>query len=275
MNFLFWNINKKIDFFSVIRDVLYTEDIDVLMIAEYPPGDSDELLPIINKMPALYQYEYVTPIVTNDKVRIYTRFKSSLIRPSDDQKRCSAKLLFSPLLNNDVTIITCHLPSKINMSDEELSEYATEVKEFIESVEKKVNHKRSIVCGDFNMNPFDKGIIKARGLHAVMDKSIAKKKSATIRGNEYNFFYNPMWAFFGDGGRGNVSGTMYYNSGDSINYYWHIYDQVLIRPELIDIFDDEKLQIITKINSNNLITPKGVIDTAYSDHLPIKFNLKL
>ena len=49
-----------------------------------------------------------------------------------------------------------------------------------------------------------------------------------------------MWGFLGDNGCGNVSGTMYYNSSDAINYYWHLYDQVLIRPELIDTFDNKE-----------------------------------
>nr|DAY77013.1 MAG TPA: exodeoxyribonuclease III [Caudoviricetes sp.] len=45
MNFLFWNINKNKNCFSIIRDMIYTEDIDILMIAEYPLYTSeDELL---------------------------------------------------------------------------------------------------------------------------------------------------------------------------------------------------------------------------------------
>ncbi|MGH6668639.1 hypothetical protein R3O55_012750 [Bacteroides hominis] len=276
MNFLFWNINKKNNFFDVIRDVLYTEDIDILMIAEYPLDDPEELLSIINRPPSTYQYEYLIPNATYDKVKIFTRFKSSLIEPKMDKPRLSAKQFLSPLLNQYITFVTCHLPSKVNMANDELSEYAEEVKEFIEDVEENVGHKRTIVCGDFNMNPFDNGIIKARGLHAVMEKSIAQRGKAKIRNNDYDFFYNPMWGFLGDNGCGSVSGTMYYNSCDSINYYWHLYDQVLIRPELISIFDSKKLEIITNIKEYTLLTSNGIIDKEkYSDHLPIKFNLKI
>ena len=119
-------------------------------------------------------------------------------------------------------------------------------------------------------------MIKARGLHSVMDKSVINNNGkATVRGNEYEFLYNPMWGFLGDTGKGKVAGTMYYNSSKSINFYWHIYDQVLIRPELIDFFDDSLLDIITRINQKQLVTSNFVIDKQYSDHLPIKFNLKI
>lgn len=276
MNFLFWNIHKNKNCFNIIRDIVYTEDVDILMIAEYPPETNEiDLLTIINQSPCTYSYQYVSPIANYDKIKIYTRFNSTFIQPLRDETGFSAKEYFSPLLNNKVTFITCHFPSKINKSDADLSEYAEDVKEFIEMVEKDTGHQRTIVCGDLNMNPFDHGLVKARGLHAVMEKSIAQKNHVTVRGNKYSFFYNPMWGFLGDSGYGNVSGTMYYNSNDAINYYWHLYDQVLIRPELIHTFDNKRLEIITDIKDISLLTKKRIIDKKYSDHLPIKFNLKI
>lgn len=276
MNFIFWNIHKNKDIFPIIKELAITEDVDILMLAEYSECMEEELLKAINEEPSLYKYQYVPSNSPTDKVKIFTRFDISFISNSNDRNRLSAKQLFSTLLNKNITLITCHLPSKINMTDDELSEYSTEVAEFIEEVEQQVGHQRTIICGDFNMNPFDKGMIKARGLHSVMDKSVINNNGkATVRGNEYEFLYNPMWGFLGDTGKGKVSGTMYYNSSKSINFYWHIYDQVLIRPELIDFFDDSLLDIITRINQKQLVTSNFVIDKQYSDHLPIKFNLKI
>lgn len=276
MNFIFWNIHKNRNIFPAIRELVITEDVDILMLAEYPECTIEELLKTINKEPSLYTYQYVPSNSPTDKVKIFTRFDISFISNSNDRNRLSAKQLFSTLLNMNITLITCHLPSKINMTDDELSEYSTEVAEFIEEVEQQVGHQRTVICGDFNMNPFDKGMIKTKGMHAVMDKSVIRNnEAATVRGHEYEFLYNPMWGFLGDTGKGKVSGTMYYNSSQSINFYWHIYDQVLIRPELISYFDDSLLEIITHINQDQLITSNFVIDKQYSDHLPIKFNLKI
>ena len=276
MNFIFWNIHKNKDIFPAIKDLAITEDVDILMLAEYPDCPENELLETLNQAPSIYKYQYVPSNSPTDKVKVFIRFDLSFIKNCNDRKRLSAKQLFSPILNKDITLITCHLPSKIDMTDDDLSEYSVEVAEFIKEVEQQVDHKRTVICGDFNMSPFDKGMIKTRGLHTVMDKSIIyNKETATVRGHKYEFLYNPMWGFLGDTGKGNVSGTMYYNSSQSINFYWHIYDHVLIRPELISYFDDSLLEIITCINQNQLITSNFVIDKQYSDHLPIKFNLKI
>lgn len=193
MNFVFWNIHKNKNIFSAIKELAITEDVDILMIAEYPECSEKELLEILNKEPSLYKYQYVPSNSPTDKVRIFTRFDASFISNSNDKKRLSAKQLFSSLLKKNITLITCHLPSKINMTDDELSEYSTEVAEFIEEVEQQVGHQRTIICGDFNMNPFDKGMIKTKGMHAVMDRSvICNNGTATVRGKKYKFLYNPM-----------------------------------------------------------------------------------
>lgn len=273
MNFLFWNIRKNKEVFNIIRELVYTEDVDILMLAEYPDCPAEELLNIINSRPTLYKYEYHQKQTQSDKVEIFTRFSADLISPLKDTKRISAKEITSPLLNGKITIVTCHFPSKVNMNNDELSEFASDAKEFIDEVEKQTGHKRTIICGDFNMNPFDNGIIKTKGLHAIMDRSIAQnRKKATVRGREYLYLYNPMWGLLGNS---EIHGTMYYNSSDSLNYYWHIYDQVLIRPDLIDYFNIDSLKIITKANKNNLLTSNGLLNKKYSDHLPIKFNFKI
>lgn len=273
MNFLFWNIRKNENVFGIIRELVYSEDIDILMIAEYPNCSTDGLLNVINSNPALYKYEHHEKQTQSDKIEIFTRFSANFITPLKDTQRISAKEITSTLLNHKITIVTCHFPSKVNMTDDQLSEYASDARDFIDEVEKQTGHQHTIICGDFNMNPFDNGIIKTKGLHAIMDKSIAqKRKIATVRGKDYPYLYNPMWELLGNS---EICGTMYYNSSDSINYYWHIYDQVLIRPDLIDSFNIDGLKIITKTNQSNFLTLSGLLNKNISDHLPIKFNLKI
>ena len=270
MIFLYWNIHKNQDLFPLIQNIIIEREIDLLMIAEYPSISPYVLLNEINK--SGYKYKYVKPIITNEKVRIYIREN---LENFEDETGISAKRLYSEILNEYITLVVCHLPSKLNNSDANQSELTEDIKEFIDRVEKKSGHHRTIICGDLNMNPFDEGLIKARGLHAVMERNIALKNAAIINGKKYYFFYNPMWSFLGDMGKGKVCGTMYYNSSKPINYYWHLYDQILMRPEMIPFFDDMKLDIITEISENKLITSNNIIDSKYSDHLPLifKFNI--
>lgn len=87
-------------------------------------------------------------------------------------------------------------------------------------------------------------------------------------------FYNPSWKLYS--GSDGVNGTYYYDaSGKMINYFWHLYDQILVSCEMVDYFCDASLRIITKIKENSLL---GKFDEPnkelYSDHLPIFFSVK-
>jgi hypothetical protein len=78
-----------------------------------------------------------------------------------------------------------------------------------------------------------------------------------------------MWGCFGDRTPG-PPGT-HYSRGADVSYFWHIFDQVLIRPDLIERFDDEALQTLAAVGSMPLIGENG--RPAVSDHLPISFKL--
>ncbi|MCK4529526.1 hypothetical protein KAW18_19350 [candidate division WOR-3 bacterium] len=61
-----------------------------------------------------------------------------------------------------------------------------------------------------------------------------------------------------------------------MNYYWHTFDQVLIRPELLDYFRYDKLDVLTEINGRSLILENGMPDAKLaSDHLPIVFEISM
>ena len=61
---------------------------------------------------------------------------------------------------------------------------------------------------------------------------------------------------------------------NSINTYWNLYDQVIIRPVLRDRFVDDSLKIVTETQSRYLLDSKGHPDKSISDHLPIIFEIK-
>lgn len=125
------------------------------------------------------------------------------------------------------------------------------------------------------MNPFETGLVSAAGLNAVMTRQIALRETRTVKGKEYPFFYNPMWSHFGDAG-GTPSGTYYYSGARHREFFWHIFDQVLIRPALIDSFQNESLKILSTDGAISFLSNRGVPDPSVaSDHLPILFELNL
>jgi hypothetical protein len=182
------------------------------------------------------------------------------------------RLLKHPL-GQDVLIVAVHLPSKLYLSNDEQAFYAQNLSDLISQEENKLGHHRTIVIGDFNMDPFETGMIVANGLHATMDKNITKILSRVIRGTTYRLFYNPMWSRLGDESIG-PSGTYYFNSSSPINYFWHTFDQVLMRPDLLEIFDPTGLHVVSCLAEQSLLRGQG-IDTSVSDHLPLVVRLDI
>ncbi|MGK7928934.1 MAG: hypothetical protein AB4290_27470 [Spirulina sp.] len=144
----------------------------------------------------------------------------------------------------------------------------------IQEAENQVGHRRTLVIGDLNMNPFEDGIIAADGFHAVMTQQIARKRDRTVQGQRKPFFYNPIWGRMGDLSPG-APGTYYHSSSDYINYFWNTFDQVLLRPDLLDYFLPDGFQIISQIGENNLLTESGKISSSFSDHLPIMVKIEI
>lgn len=125
------------------------------------------------------------------------------------------------------------------------------------------------------MNPFEYGMVGADGIHGVMDRQIAARGMRVVRGENRRFFYNPMWNYFGDMAPG-PPGTYFYDTGSQVNMYWNMFDQVLMRPELLNAFSHQNIRIITEVGPDSLLSKSGRPNTNYgSDHLPILLSLKL
>jgi hypothetical protein len=154
------------------------------------------------------------------------------------------------------------------------------VAEFLRMAEHDAGHERTVVVGDFNMNPFEDGMVDSNGFGAMMTRALTVKRPSA-GGVERPLFYNPMWGRFGDTTEG-PAGTFFHPGSGPINYYWNTLDQVLIRPTLLDAFRDEDLEVLTEAPADGgeigLLTasrqprphPKIV-----SDHLPLLFKLNL
>lgn len=269
MNFLFWNLNKK-ELKTEIVELCEIHDIDVLILAECN-SEPSKISKALNEKN--HRYYFANGIICQ-KIKIFSRFEESNIAPIEENERTTARKLISPKYG-EIIFIATHFQSQLHWTSNDQAFHTQKTKLLIDRIEDIQGHKRTVICGDFNMNPFDLGIVQSSGLHAVMEKRIAQKLSRKIDGENYTFFYNPMWGFLGDSGRGSVSGTYYYSPAKPVNFHWNMFDQVLIRPDLLSDFDEDALEIITIIGEKNLLTKDNTISKHYSDHLPIKFSLKI
>ena len=268
-NFLFWNIGRR-HLTKYVAFLSHQYDVDVLILAESKLSKYSLEAALNENQEALY----FPDSGYSDKLQIYTRFTNSFFRPLSDYGGIAIRHLIPPI-GKDIIITSVHLPSKLFRQECDQTFFCGRLIKDIEEEEKKVGHSRTIILGDLNMNPFEAGIVGADGLHAVCDRRIVKKGYRNVQGKKRMFFYNPMWNFFGDINF-RPPGTYFYDSGSYVNYYWHMFDQVLIRPDLLDLFQIDSLKIITEINGISFLSDSGRPSRIKgSDHFPIVFSLNL
>lgn len=264
--FLFWNIAGKPlqDLISALADA---HDVDVLVLAECNISPAALLLSLKRTKPA-YQFSFGY----SRRLMFMTKFHAGFLKPVFESDRISIRKLNLPA-RKEILIAAAHLPSRIGFSEASLDFECVSFAHYIEEQERIAGHRRTVVLGDLNVNPFDKGLVAAEGFHAVMSRDVASRGHRTIQGRQYHFFYNPMWSYFGDCPDG-PAGTYYYERAEHVNYFWNMFDQVLIRPELLQNFECNQVQVLTKAGASSLVGTSGRPDkTSASDHLPVLLKL--
>jgi hypothetical protein len=267
INLLFWNINRK-NLTDEIKALCDCYDVDVLVLAENKLRDVDILMNL-NKGDGR---TFISPFNPSDRISFFTRYPERFLELVHDDHWGSIRKLTHPI-GIEVLLVAVHIRSKLHHSDQDQAFIAVRIAEEIHKRELEQGHTRTVVIGDFNMNPFEAGLVSADGFHAIMDRNITLKGHRVVSGKEKKFFYNPMWSRLGDASEGSA-GTYYYDSSSMTNYFWNTFDQVLIRPSLLSCFGSNDLKVIDKIGNVSLLK-NGKISTQFSDHLPLLVTLKV
>lgn len=153
-----------------------------------------------------------------------------------------------------------------NYDSETRQSFAQSVAEEVRFVSKQQDTTRVVMLGDFNMNPYDRGMNLPAGLNAMMTRACVAPGYRQHLGKKYDFYYNPMWGHFGDKSVG-PAGTFYDTSSQG-PYGWSIVDQVIVHHSLVPVF--ENVRIVTEAETISLMDDRGHPDTdRASDHFPI------
>ncbi|EOU1107248.1 hypothetical protein AB8J26_001548 [Clostridium perfringens] len=265
MNYLFWNTNKnKVN--NILKDIIIENKCDIIALAEY----EDAILSLIASLDKANIHMYTLPSMGCNRIVILSKFKEKDI--NYHAHTSYYRILQVPHDNvKNHLIALVHLPSKLNANVSDIDGIICGLISELEKSENKLKTKNSIIAGDFNINPFESPMIAAKSAHALSSREITKRKKRIVYNNEYNMFYNPMWNLFGD--NDGVPGTYYYSSSNQEVYFWNIFDQVIIRPDLIENFDNSSLKILTKTKVYNLLNKNNKPKKDISDHLPIFFKI--
>ena len=308
LRILFWNIRRKAD--ELLAEIVRLSDnCDIIILAELTESEKKlklidtDLATIISSITVKTAFNYCNKNddswlhvwaregVNINPVEIYDKLK----QPKDiTDKECVDSEYFAYYLNKfermqfyevnfstvSFLLVPIHFPSRMYATVGKQKDISVHFKNYIEQIENKYNLK-SIVVGDFNMNPFEPGMVHHEGFHAIPSQQVDNEiKFYDI---PYKTFYNPTWEKYGDfeiegnDVRQKPSGTYFLNSSSDLNYYWYLFDQVILRKDLIKYFSFEDFKILTSIHKENDLLNDNFSpnDKKYSDHLPIKFKLKI
>jgi endonuclease/exonuclease/phosphatase (EEP) superfamily protein YafD len=274
---LFWNVrggssaadNAAIQLVPAIIEQL---NLDIVTLAEAPEDTQQVLrgLGVDARTPS--------PSLDRNDRRLVTLVVSSRFdvttRVYDRHHRAYA---VAPAAHEPVTLVTVHLQSPTNDkgTSERARMRANRCYSFVDDVERAAGHKRSIVYGDFNMDPFSTAMVHIEGLNA-MNTSARARHPRSCEHVTRATFYNPMWNLLGDR-RGpphdwpSPAGTFYMDDDGPAGYFWRMPDQVLVRGELAEHLG--ALEILNAVGPHRLISERAH-QPCVSDHLPVLFELR-
>lgn len=279
LKFLMWNLKNKAErTFDALKELYNERKPNLLLLIESKIQDS-EIINLSNNR--------LRSVMVNDKktIRLYVSkdIDAQIINEEEkeievkDGKRRQIKerLVFFKLKVNgqNILLVGIHFPSKFSNTPAQQQQIIKRWKTWIEGQEKILSTDKTILFGDFNMNPQEISVYSHEGLsaHPTLNSSTRVKTK----------YYNPMWATMGDfvyqTGVSKVPGTYFRDIGeDNVDeIHWNVLDGLLIKNSLVDSFSKKDLEIITHTKHHIFYSNNKIDSYNYSDHLPVKFIFKI
>jgi endonuclease/exonuclease/phosphatase (EEP) superfamily protein YafD len=260
--FLFWNLEGK-NLQHLVAQLAEEHLVDLIVLSECKTPSATVLMQLNARH---VRYELCPGLC--ESITIFGAFQSGFLTPILESARISIRRLALPA-RQEILVASAHLPSRLHFSDESMIFECANLARMIAESEEATGHGRTILLGDLNVNPFETGMVGTGGLHAVMSRDVASRGSRTVQSREYDFFYNPMWGHLGDR-KGGVPGTYYYDKAEHVTYFWNMFDQVLVRPSLLEGLGMDGVRVLTSVQGVSLLGGGGRPNRSLgSDHLPV------
>ena len=270
--FMVWNVGKK-NLDSLVQSLVREHKIDVLLLVEFYPAGSGSTLS------TLLLGDGLTRRNISERFGVFTRHGfGARMQPVTALGDRVEFWDWTPDQINHARFALVHGLDRRNNDDGTRRVFFRRIADTIGGFE-ATTHRRSMVVGDFNANPFESSILSSDGLHAIgIRKNINKTRRLVRLGDvDEDFFYNPMWRKYGqDAAMEAGAATHYWQNNQSSELFWHMLDQVVIRPEECDRFPEDQLRIVSTVGTVSLLSTDGSLDTTTgSDHLPVIFHWNL
>ena len=293
MNILFWNFRcgKPADVseaLAALARLAAIREVDLLVLADTAVGkprkplDPGRVLEALNAAGNHFEKTEDPSFPDHPGAQLYTQFPSDTLAPFRADGRLDVRR-YRWKDREEILLAVIHFFDRRNYDPQDQDNLAAVVNTTLDDAEIEAGHTRTVVFGDFNMNPYDRGMTNFSGFGAMMTRELAVRHtdSKARPGHGPKRFYNPAWTRLGRA-LPCPPGTHYWgNVSKPSNVFWHLLDQVLVRPGLFPTFQDDTFQIITSMPGIDgeeipLIANTGMHwKLRYSDHLPILFRLDL
>lgn len=262
--FLFWNVGKRPVLEQLVR-LADDQRADVIALAEsvFDPAD---VLRGFRRAASDFHFQPSE----KTKIQVFSRaILGEVVEQFVDGTGNLTIRRFDLKSAPSVLFGVVHLPSKTNWSAEGQAMHSAVVANDVRNVERDVGHGRTIVVGDFNMNPYEAGVAGRQGFNAVMTRHEMRRLDRKVQGRDYPVFYNPMWQFFRDV-PGTPGGTFFLRGSSPEAHPWNIFDQVLVRASLVAGLSE--VAILAHDGTSRLVNAHGIPKPRFtSDHLPVSF----
>ncbi len=280
LTFLFWNLRgehtkswayRAPNLRASIANLAISRKIDTFCFAEFGFLDAE----VIESLNSAGVGNYYAVASRNSRIRLFSRLENAQWKDRFNSQLNDRMTAHSLRVgkSRSILIVCVHGRDRMSVSHEnDHASHAQDLADDIRLIQKDVGHQRTVVCGDFNMNPFELGMVAAKNFHALLSQNLTRTIHRLGRRAKYSCFFNPMWTCFGD--RPNQPPGSYYfsNSLSDTNHFWHILDQVIIRPEIMGQLT--RLAILGEDGRQSLVAKMGRPRKAtFSDHLPLFFEL--
>jgi exonuclease III len=266
LRIVFWNVNRS-DLTELVCSLTKSTQADIIILNENSVPSEETLTKLCKEVSKDF---YIPPQSSNDRFHCFCRNRNLDFSQVHSGFRISVHQL-NLISQPNILFAMVHGVDIQNYDTEERQSFAQSLATEFEFVRSNHSTNRLIAMGDFNMNPFDRGMNLAAGLNAMMTKKCVEAGKRQHLGKDYELYYNPMWSLLGDMSAG-PPGTIYDTSRRG-SYGWSMLDQVILSHSTIDLF--ESVEILTSTGQHPLIKKNGRPNSAIaSDHLPIMLTLR-
>ena len=268
IKYLFWNIYRK-NLIGSLLQIILENDLDIVALAE---TENLDIKSLINSLSIQEQEWKVIEICPVANIRVLAKRNVHISVHQEDKRFTSYKVFEDKGM---YIFHVVHLSSPMYLDESARNIRAINVSHVLRKIEERIFgdlEYKSIIIGDFNLQPYSQGLSSVHGFNATMSIAKAKKLLRVVEGEEKYFYFNPTWKLMGDN---KIAQGTYYNSSDQQenSLFWYSFDEILVRPYFIDMFNWDYFGIIEQTETHKFVN-KDIIDKHnYSDHLPIKFEI--